>query len=99
MELHFILLFLAVTLFLFSIDKNNYKIAILLLAVVFFGSTFLLSAFRAETVGNDTIRYVNFTTPISCRGISTEKAATPVSMQIPIGWVTLRWEIIGAWRR
>lgn len=60
MELHFILLFLAVALFLFSIDKNNYKIAILLLAVVFFGSTFLLSAFRAETVGNDTIKYVNF---------------------------------------
>lgn len=60
MELHFILLFLAVTLFLFSIDKNNYKIITLLLAVVFLGSTFLLSALRAETVGNDTIKYVNF---------------------------------------
>lgn len=60
MELHFILLVLAVTLFLFSIDKNNYRIVTFLLAFIFLGGTFLLSAFRAETVGSDTIRYVDF---------------------------------------
>ncbi|ADB46970.1 hypothetical protein Acfer_0571 [Acidaminococcus fermentans DSM 20731] len=60
MEIHFILLFMAVALFLFSIDKNNYKFAVFLLALAFLGSTFFLSAFRAETVGNDTIRYVDF---------------------------------------
>lgn len=60
MEIHFILLFMAIVLFIFSIDKNNYKDIIFFLAVIFFSSVFLLSAFRSETVGNDTIRYVAF---------------------------------------
>lgn len=51
---------MAITLFLFSMDKNNYKAITFFLLIAFLGSTFLLSAFRAETVGNDTIRYVGF---------------------------------------
>lgn len=60
MELHFMLLFMAIMLFLFSIDKNNYKNVTFFLAIIFWGSVFFLSAFRSETVGNDTIRYVDF---------------------------------------
>lgn len=60
MEIHFILLFIVFALSFFSMDKNNYKAITFLLLVIFLGSTFLLSAFRAETVGNDTIRYVGF---------------------------------------
>jgi hypothetical protein len=60
MEVHFLLLILALILFLFSVDKNHIKVGIFLSALLFFGIAFVLETFRAPSVGNDTHVYVNY---------------------------------------
>lgn len=60
MEVHFLLLLLALILFLFSVDKNHIKAGILVSAILFFGVAFILETFRAPSVGSDTHVYVSY---------------------------------------
>lgn len=60
MIVHFILLALSFILFLFAVDKNQFKGAIAVSSTLFFVIAFILVTFRAETVGNDTAAYVQF---------------------------------------
>lgn len=60
MEVHFLLLLLALILFLFSVDKNHIKAGILVSAILFFGVAFILETFRATSVGSDTHAYVSY---------------------------------------
>lgn len=60
MIIHFILLLLALALFIFSLDKKNFKITTFVLFCLFIVLSFILVSFRSETVGNDTAGYVQF---------------------------------------
>lgn len=60
MEFHFCLLAAVLVLFFLSVDKNKHDELTFLAGLLFFLLAFLLIAFRNETVGNDTIKYVNY---------------------------------------
>lgn len=60
MIIHFILLLLALVLFIFSLDEKNFKITSFVLFCLFIVSSFILVSFRSETVGNDTVAYIQF---------------------------------------
>lgn len=60
MEIHFLLLLLALILFLFSVDRNHIQVGIFISALLFFGVAFILETFRAPSVGADTQVYVNY---------------------------------------
>ncbi len=60
MTIHFILLLLALILFILSLDKKNFKFVTSMFFILFFVTAFILVAFRSENVGNDTASYVAF---------------------------------------
>lgn len=60
MIIHFILLLLALALFIFSLDKRNFRITTFVLFCLFIVLSFILVSFRSEMVGNDTAGYVQF---------------------------------------
>lgn len=60
MAIHFILLIFSLILFVFAVDKNQFRGAIITSSILFFVTAFILVTFRAETVGNDTSAYIQF---------------------------------------
>lgn len=60
MIIHFILLLLALVLFILSLDEKNFKITTFVLFCLFIVLSFVLVSFRSETVGNDTVGYAQF---------------------------------------
>jgi hypothetical protein len=57
---HYILLALAFLPFLFAIDKNQYKIYAAFSLVIFFFVAYILVTFRAPSIGNDTMAYIDY---------------------------------------